>query len=192
MFNVEDSGTQTGFLIGLLLISVSAVVILSIVIYSQNQKIKKLENPQYGFLGKPLAVILVSVLFIGTSISLYSNNQNQVRDVAVSDPGDVIDNSAFRIILDSQLINSNGNLYEFRFTPVIEGVEWGGTESNSLDITWEIFNQSVGLKRVNQNGVNINFQPKLTYKLTPGLNTITVRTNYLGQEYSESVEVFVR
>jgi hypothetical protein len=186
---MDNQGTL--ILFGLLVIAFGTVLTFSIVIVNQNRRLKQLETPRYGFMGKPLALIALAGFAAATGYLYLNPEAGNIINVGDNDVSVSDDFEDLLIDIRSSQVNTQGNLYQFQMVPLIGGVEWGASEKNKFDVVWEVVNSTTGIKRLYQNGLNINFQSKISYKLDPGNNIIKAIVTFNGKEYTRQVEIFI-
>jgi hypothetical protein len=116
----------------LISIFVGVVVILSlitvvVILFRQNQYLKR---PKFGFLGKPLYMI---VLVVVTVSSIYFVNTR------TTNPTDITANIEVAIDFNSQVISSNINTVSVKLSslPKINNVAWGKLEE-PITLYWNI------------------------------------------------------
>jgi preprotein translocase subunit YajC len=161
------------------------VAVLTIVIILQRRQIKKLEEPRYGFLGKPLpALITTLVLGAGLVGSVYLVNQDQTT----------VDTEAtveIEISYTKELIAQNGvNTYLFRAVPSINSEAYGGTNGGDFDIFWNftgpqrLAESEVGVTGENPSEIQVSLQ-RGTYDLIILVQYFDPASN---QTYSETLK----
>ncbi len=165
-------------------LAIIVVLILAAVVYYQNQKIKDLTTPKYGFLGKPLSIFLLSALVFG-SFGLYIGNRTKEPDsVSVTDQGVV----TFEVQYDT--INAAARVYRFRAVPQIDGIEFGINPNRTFDVNWTIVNQTTF--KTTEFGLNRNFQGGLNLTLRPGINRIRAEVIVNEKLYSDEITLEIR
>lgn len=114
----------------LFLISILVITVLSFVIVRQSRRIKQLEQPKYGFLGKPiLAVVMLGTTVFSYGIIFYAN---QI-------PATIDDVTAVKNVeLEIQNVDLGTGEYLLRVIPTIEGREWDNNPDLEFDIYWTI------------------------------------------------------
>lgn len=113
------------------------VVALILVVAFQSKKIRELERPKFGFLGKPLSLIAF-VIIAGGGIGLYYLNTQGPTEVT-----SINANTKIELNISYEAVAGKKNVYLFKAVPVVEDINWGGTEENNFDINWIIENSKV-------------------------------------------------
>jgi hypothetical protein len=149
----------------LTLVLIIGVVLIGIIIL-QNRKIREMQKPKYGFLGKPLnAFILMAILLGGVGFVYYSTNSNENDFVDVS-----ADSELEASIIVTQVDVAN-RIYKFNLVPAIDSKEWGGNNIYKFDVQWTVSNGEVyqaienDLSNQNLGGVTLTLKPG-TYKVS--------------------------
>lgn len=149
---------------GALVIAVLVVTVLAFIVVIQARRIHDLTNPKIGFLGKPLAVIAVTVLALGTYGTYYysQNIEPEVTEVSAD--------SQVTLTINYEVFNASTNEYIFQVVPTVDSVEWGGSDDLQFDIYWTFSNGDTktqiefDITRTSPGGV--------TFILAEGVNTI--------------------
>ena len=157
---------QTASIAGILTVVLIVGVVLIGIIILQNRKIREMQKPKYGFLGKPLnAFILMAILLGGVGFVYYSTNNNQNNFVDVS-----ADSELEASIIVTQVDVAN-RIYKFNLVPAIDSKEWGGDNIYKFDVQWTVSNGEVyqaienDISSQNLGGVTLTLKPG-TYKVS--------------------------
>lgn len=157
---------QTAAVAGILTLVLIVGVVLVGIIILQNRKIREMQKPKYGFLGKPLnAFILMAILFGGVGFVYYTTNNSQNNFVDVS-----ADSELEASIIVTQVDVAN-RVYKFNVVPAIDSKEWGGNNIYKFDVQWTVANGEVyqaienDLSSQNLGGVTLTLKPG-TYKVS--------------------------
>lgn len=168
-------------IIGLVLIVV--VALLLVVVINQRKQIQSLK-PKYGFLGKPLYVMILSFFSVGTlGLVYYSTNQPiQVEQT----------NANVEVVLSIN-VEPTENLreYKFRLTPILSGIAWGANDANKFNVYWTI---TAGSSVVSENEIDRSFTNSggFTKKLQVGTNVIKVTVFFNGKSYTKEKIITVQ
>ncbi|CAG1020563.1 hypothetical protein DOJK_00424 [Patescibacteria group bacterium] len=154
------------------------IVLLVVVVISQQQKIKNMQRPRYGFLGKPLYIMVLSFFTVGTlGLVYYSSTQPvQVEQTAAD----------VEVILSINAEPTGGALREYRLTliPILSGIPWGANDLNKFNIYWTITNGSTSTTDV-ELSKSYTSPSSLVKTLQPGTNTIKATVFFDGNSYSK-------
>lgn len=157
---------QTAAVAGILTLVLIVGVVLVGIIILQNKKIREMQKPKYGFLGKPLnAFILMAILFGGVGFVYYTTNNSQNNFVDVS-----ADSELEASIIVTQVDVAN-RVYKFNVVPAIDSNEWGGNSIYKFDVQWTVANGEVyqaienDISSQNLGGVTLTLKPG-TYKVS--------------------------
>ncbi len=152
------------------LLAVSAIVILAllIVVFFQYRKIQEASRPKFGFLGKPLAIIMIASLALSVyGFDYYSRNNLSEVDQISADT---------KLELRVDYLQQNQTKYLFAATMLIDGREWGNSNEYAFDIYWTFSNQNIStqiefdVSRDNPSGI--------TQILAPGRNIVNAKVYY--------------
>ncbi|BCX14122.1 MAG: hypothetical protein KatS3mg085_654 [Candidatus Dojkabacteria bacterium] len=159
------------------------ILVLVIVIIFQGLKIKKLQRPRYGFLGKTLA-LAVALTMLGSSLGLgyYLNNYDQGTEGISADS---------KVELSISYTKISPTEYSFSALPIVDGFAWGNNESLTFDIFWEVENNQK-IKNFVETNISQYSPSKITLKLDKGVNTITAKIYIKSRVVSESVTITIR
>lgn len=155
------------------------IAVLSFIIISQNKKIHELQKPRYGFLGKPVAVVLAVGLLVGSyGIIFYANRSG-------TDVGDIsADQELTAEITYQSLGNKN---YLFKVNPKLNGRDWGNNPENQFDAYWMFTSGSV------QSEVELELSQNksggIQVELEEGLYKVKVTVFYETEKYDSEIEV---
>lgn len=157
---------QTAAVAGILTLVLIVGVVLVGIIILQNKKIREMQKPKYGFLGKPLnAFILMAILFGGVGFVYYTTNNSQNNFVDVSADSEL---EASIIVTQVEVAN---RVYKFNVVPAIDSKEWGGNNIYKFDVQWTVANGEVyqaienDISSQNLGGVTLTLKPG-TYKVS--------------------------
>lgn len=149
----------------LTIVLIVGAVLIGIIVM-QNRRIKEMQKPKYGFLGKPLnAFILLAIMLGGIGFVYYATNNTSTEFVDVS-----ADSELDATIVVTQ-VDSVNRVYQFNVIPSIDGNEWGGNSIYEFDVQWTISNGEVyqtiesGVSSQNTGGVRLTLKPG-TYDVT--------------------------
>lgn len=163
--------TQTEILLGLLAFAGLGLVLLSVIAFKQQQRIKFLTTPKYGFMGKQLAVFGF-ILLAGSGFIIFNNQPaNAPTSISVSDTDKI------ELAIEYEVIDDKNNIYKFNATPIINNNRWD--LQGELDIEWKLNGEFVG----NENQISKNNPGGINIELNRGLNYIEVST-YIGSFYT--------
>lgn len=180
-----QAAQQASSMAALFALVLIVMVVLVGVVLIQNRKIKEMQKPKYGFLGKPLnAFIVLAIMLGGIGLTYYTtlNRTNQFEDVSA-------DSSVDATIVITQLDSVN-QTYQFNTIPTIDFSDWGGSSTYTFDVYWTISNGDVysqielGLSSQNQGGIQLSLK-KGTYTVK---STIYVGDRMIEKETTLEVE----
>lgn len=121
--NLDYSPTASVFLIAVIV----CLVLVSIIII-QSRKITEMSRPKFGFLGKPLMLILTFALgFFSIGLTLIVNR----------DSGVTVINADLKAELHVFYTKITDKVYKFNAVPVVESLEWAGKK---FDFYWVLTN----------------------------------------------------
>lgn len=165
-------------------LSITIIVLLSLVIYLQSKKIKDLERPRYGFLGKPLSIlIIVGVLSGSIGFALFVNTEDVGTDVISADR---------ELSISISYLKEQTDVYVLKATPIIDGVSWDNDPSLNFDIFWTIKNEEGEVYELVETQVSQLEPSSITVQLDKGSNEITskivLKSRLVKQEITIDVE----
>jgi hypothetical protein len=141
--------------------------VLAGIVVMQNRRIKDMQKPKYGFLGKSLyAFVMLSVLVGGIGF-VYYNTTTKTNEFVTVNADQSFDANIVITQIDSYL-----NEYKFNAIPLVDDKEWGAN-GYKFDVYWTVTGDNVvtrielGLTKENKGGV--------TVQLTKG--TYTIKTS---------------
>jgi len=159
------------------------VVLLSIVIINQNNKIKEMQRPKYGFLGKPIYAVLLIVFSVG-GFGLVYYGANKPLDVQQTEA-----NRQVEVTIRAFSLSAGSDTYSITLIPLINGKAWGNDNTNKFDIYWTITNTTVTTEV--ELGRILYSQGGLIKKLAKGVNKIKATVFFDGQSYDKEIQVTV-
>ncbi len=141
--------------------------LVGVVIWQRN-RIKELQRPKYGFLGKPLmAVVATLVLGVGLVGGVYLTQQESV-DPRTSADLDL--NIAIEKELKGEGERVNSYVYALEAVPEVDGVPYGETSEDKFNIYWNILGpikiseSEIGVTSENPSGIEVELKEG-TYKV---------------------------
>lgn len=146
------------------------IAVLSFIIISQNKKINELQRPKYGFLGKPIAVVLAVGLLVGSyGVIFYANRTSTTVGEASAD---------LELSAEVNYQKVGDKSYMFKVTPKVNSLDWGKNPENQFDAYWMFTADDVESEvelDISQNkpgGVTVNLEPGVyKVKVTVFLDT---------------------
>ena len=129
---MDSLAQQSSSVIAILAIVVVVAIVLVGVVIVQQRKIKDLQTPRYGFLGKSLNLFVIGAVLVGGLGFVYLSNNNDHTFTEVSADLNIDAN----IIITE--IDSLSNTYEFNVIPTIDGREWGGSSEYNFNVYWTL------------------------------------------------------
>jgi len=117
-------------------IAVFAVISLFTIFYYISHllsRIRRLETPKYGFLGKPLFT-LVGMLVMVAGLGFFSYSFTQQQNFQIQAEKVVTAQLAAKVIESGDTTS----LVEISTVPHVDGLPWGGNVSNKFDIYWNL------------------------------------------------------
>jgi hypothetical protein len=156
-------------------------VVLLIVIVIQHFKLKKLQRPRYGFLGKALVVFTFLGMLSGTIyLGTFLNESNQSTETINADTEIRLTITYFEVVKPF--------VYSFQVIPIIDGIQWGGGENFEFDVFWSVENNGE-VKEFVETGVSIMNPSKITINLSKGENIVTAKIFIKSRVIDESVVI---
>ncbi len=147
--------------VAIFVILVIVIAVLSLVLIIQNRKQAALK-PQYGFLGKPIAVMFFLVLAVGSISLVYYSTQNS------QDVGNVSADRTLNLEIKSTYLS--GNSYRLNVIPSINDTLWGN--GDTFNAYWTISNTSSFTRA--ELDLSKNSQGGIVIDLASGKNIIKV------------------
>ena len=148
-FTFNISGTSLA-VVGGGIVAIIVVLIAIVIVLARNYH--KLKTPRYGFLGKPLYVLLFAVLAIGTVYITQKINSSEIVDINASQELKITIQ-----MLTLQELNDKAEV-KFNIVPSLDSQIWG-EQGDTFDIYWSLKGPEqttfveIGLSRDNQGGV---------------------------------------
>ncbi|RMD77480.1 hypothetical protein D6810_00790 [Candidatus Dojkabacteria bacterium] len=165
----------------LIVFLIVVILVLLFVVIKQQRRIKQLLTPRYGFLGKPLAFLMLGFLSIGAVNLINTVNQKEFTNVQTASADFVVDIN----ILSTQV---SEDIYRLSATPIIDGIEWG-SKRDSFDINWTI--QNGRLEKYIERDVSQVSPGGIEVRLRKGLNRVTATIFMDGQKFEKTIEIDV-
>lgn len=176
--NLLNNGSMPSitFIVGAVIITILLTVILV-----QSRRIQFLTKPRFGFLGKPLALVLVFSILVGSVGFAFYNNQTP-EDVAVS--GEDVN-------LNPQIITTqlSRDTYSFKLIPFLNDVAWGDNDTFKFDIFWSIINGSSVVKT--ESGISKNNPGGITEKFEKGTFIVKASVFFVDKSYSVETTIVI-
>lgn len=180
---------QFGGYLSLLIVAFVALVVLVVIVILQNRKIKTLETPRYGFLGKSLSYAFLFAMFAGGSLflalAISNSNRTNTPSVNVTDKQDV------KLKITYNIANTAANLYQFNVTPFVDNRAWG-TATLLFSINWTLELGDGSVKTFTEKNLNATNTGGITQQLTPGVNIITVNFEANGKIFKDEITIVVK
>lgn len=163
-------------------LSVIIIVLLVAVIYLQNKRIKDLQKPKYGFLGKPLSALVITGLLAGSvGFALFANQQDASTEQISADS---------ELSVSISFVKESNRTYVFRAIPIIDGVSWSNDPTIAFDIFWNIEHDDEQIELIEQQVSQLD-PSELTVQLDAGTNTVTARIATSQRVVEESITIEV-
>lgn len=162
------------------------IVFLVVIVFMQQNKLKRLEEPRYGFLGKPIAsLITAAVLGAGLIGGVYLVNQDETTfqtDAKLS----------VKVSYTKQLVADNGATatYQFRANPTVSGEETTNTTLKEFNVYWNF----VGPQKYSKSEIHVSEQNPSNIQITlrKGTYDVIILVNYTdkqsGRTFSETLK----
>jgi hypothetical protein len=163
-----------------IILALAIIFTLVVVLIQQQRKIKELSTPKYGFLGKPLNLVLTLFIFGGTLALFNILNQPQ--------PEVEISNANFVIELNIIATKVADLKYKLNVLPVVDGVVWG-IDNYPFDVYWTI--EGATTQKLFENGISRKNTGGVMVDLSPGTNKITATIYIDLRKFEKSIEVDV-
>lgn len=159
------------------------VALLLVVVINQQKQISRLK-PKYGFLGKPLSLMVMSLFTVGTLGLVYYSSTQPIQVNQTNADVEVI------LSVNAQLTGNADREYKITLTPLVGGLAWGANDSNKFNIYWTISN---GSKVTSEAELSKSFSAPSTIikKLEPGLTNIKVTVFFEGNSYTKEKTITV-
>jgi hypothetical protein len=179
-FSREFSFTINGLaLVGVGVFSVISLFTIAYYISHLLSRIRELERPKYGFLGKPvytLAAILIMISglgFFGYSFTQQQNFEIQAQKVVNA-----------QIVTTVVTKGKDTSIVAFKATPFVDGSAYGNIDAYTFDIYWNI----IGAQNTDkfEFGKNIAQQSGFNLTLKNGKYDIKTLIVFQGKSYSFS------
>lgn len=162
------------------------IILLLVVVFLQQKKIQNLSRPKYGFLGKPLIVLIATgVGFSMLGISMLNTNNKNIGDISVSE----ITPQDFLNYLQISYKKIDESKYSFIATPIINGLVWKDKDY-LFNIEWEI-NTKDSIKRTILQTMNYYENKGIEINLTKGKTIIKAKTIYQDVNLEGELEIDV-
>lgn len=168
-------------IIGVVLIIV--IVLLVVIVINQQKQINSL-RPRYGFLGKPLAVILMSTFAVGTLGLVYYSSNQPVQVEQTNADVEVI------LSINAELTGNTPREYRLSVTPVLGGIAWGANDTNKFNIYWTISNGTT-VSTEDEVGKSYTNPSTIIKKLSAGQTTLKVTVFFNGKSYTKEKTITV-
>lgn len=172
-----------GGYISIMLVTFVALVLLAIIVLLQQRKIRNLQTPKYGFLGKTVTYSLIVALF--TFGSLVTFTRLDSRD---SSPGSVSvsDVENITLVADYELIDSANYLYKLYVVPYIDGIAW---RNFSFTFNWTITFPDGEVREFTEEKLTSNHFGGVVQQLQIGKNTINVTLTVNNRIISDELSI---
>lgn len=168
-------------IIGIVLIVV--IVLLVVIVLGQQRKINSM-RPKYGFLGKPLAVIMMSTFAVGTLGLVYYSSSQPVQIEQTNANVEVI------LSINAELTGNTPREYKITLTPIVGGIAWGANDINKFNVYWTISNGTV-VSTDDETSRSYTSPSQIIKKLSPGPTTIKATVFFNGQSYTKEKTITV-
>lgn len=171
-FTLQLNGT-------IIILMIIGLIVLAVLIFlyvsSLLQKIKKYQQPKYGFLGKPIyPVVAMSLLLAGLVYFNFGVTEDPVVDIKASKT------------INAQIVTLVGGevdgerVVEFSAIPTVNDQPWGNA-NDSFDIFWTITGpETFDRFEFDKTGID---ESMFTENLLPGTYHIKVTIVYDGNSY---------
>lgn len=155
------------------------IAVLSFIIISQNKRINELQKPRYGFLGKPIAVVLAVGLLVGSYGIIFYANRSGTQVGEISADVDLGAEIKYQYL--------GGESYLFNVVPQINKKDWGSNPENQFDAYWMFTSNQV------ESEVELELSQNkgggITIDLDPGKYKVKVTIFHDSQEYVREIDV---
>ncbi|MEI7578735.1 MAG: hypothetical protein WCJ58_01695 [bacterium] len=175
---------NTAIFIFTAVVIIIAFALLIAYIWRLNHRIKTLQTPRYGFLGKPLFPMFVVLLLTGSLLFVnYYNKQSQVTTTGAAK------NVVFDINYKNVSQSGNNVTMKFDIEPKIEKLPWGGNDQNKFDIYWTL-NGPENYQYL-EVGKSYNKPSGFQISILSGAYTVKTKIVFEGKTYEYSEEIYV-
>jgi len=168
-------------IIGIVLIVI--IVLLVVVVLNQHKKINSM-RPKYGFLGKPLAVIVMSSFAVSTLGLVYYSSNQPVQIEQTNADVEVI------LSINAELTGNSTREYKISLTPILSGIAWGANDLNKFNVYWTISNGTT-VSTDDEIGKSYTNPSAIIKKLAAGSTTIKATVFFNGQSYTKEKTITV-
>lgn len=159
--------------VALFAIVLIVMVVLVGVVLIQNRRIREMQKPKFGFLGKPLNAFVVLAVMLGGLGFVYYNTTTRTNEFT-----DVSADSSVELSIVITQVDRANRIYKLNAIPIVDNIEWGGEANNySFDIRWTISNSDV-YSRIEED-LSFNNRGGIELNLTKGEYTVSAIT-YFG------------
>lgn len=168
-------------IIGVVLIVIIALLI--IVIINQQKQINRLK-PRYGFLGKPLYLMVMSLFTVGTLGLVYYSTTQPVQVNQTNADVEVI------LSINAEPRGDSAREYKITLSPLLSGLAWGANDANKFNIYWTISSGSRVSTEVELEKSYTN-PSTIIKKLSSGITTIKATVFFDGKSYTKEKTITV-
>lgn len=178
----QSMNQQYTMYIVMLVVATIAVLILLGIVLSQNNKIKSLETPSYGFLGKPLftfGFLALSIAMAG-GVFYLANKPAAIEETQA--------NKTVQVKINYVPTSSSLQTYIFNAVPYVNGTAWGNSET--FDVYWSFTNN--GVETELESSLSQTRLGGITRKLDKGINVIKATIFYEGNSYYAETQITIQ
>jgi hypothetical protein len=178
---MNDLVEQTpNLFVAVFILLILLVIILAGIALRQRRKITDLTTPRYGFLGKPVSIVVASMMLGLVGFTLYLGiPPAQPEGISVSDDTELSLNISYT------LIDQDDQIYVFNATPLLDDVPWGRSNEHIFSIEWKITKDSQYSFTKRQDNVNQETYRGLLESLETGkyvINATVVFNNLVAED----------
>lgn len=165
----------------LLVVATVTIVSLIVLVIYQANKIKEMARPRYGFLGKPLGVVLAFGLLAG-GFGLITFVNQQPTEIRISNANFVLEMN----VIATQL---GRDQYRFNLIPVVDSVDWG-VDGYKFTVYWSITNVPTQITKTQvETDLDASFRGGFITNLERGLNIVKATIFIEGNRFEKEIEI---
>lgn len=178
---------EPNLLVAVFILLILLVLILSGVVLRQQRKIKDITTPRYGFLGKPVAVVVASLMVGLVGFTFYLGvPPREPEGVSVSD------DTQLSLNISYTLLDRDRSIYVLNVTPLLDNEPWGLSNEHTFSIEWSITKDDTYTFTKRQENVTQETYHGLLESLDSGKYRIRARVLFNNLEASSEIGINIK
>jgi hypothetical protein len=150
-------------------ITFTLIATLAVTVIIQQQRLKTLTQPRYGFLGKPIVPALAMAIMLGgIGAGVYLVNQQPGSLDPTAKAGEL------KIIVSKNCVSATSGVTKYELSAVVNDAKAAELKDAKYDLFWSFNVNTENYQSKSENDVTATHKSKITVDLVPGVNKLVL------------------